>query len=197
MPRWLQYTFAGFIAILLVGIPCVYARYRYQALRNFHVVREGVLYRSGQLSLNGLAQVVHDFRIRTVVSLRDAHVPGNEPPDKGEEEWCVKEELNYFRMAPRPWIAGDGSVPNEINVVKFCEIMNNPANYPVLVHCLAGKHRTGAMCAVYRMEHDHWNNRQAIEELDRYGYDNIQEHLDLLEFLQKYQPTWAGRIRKK
>jgi tyrosine-protein phosphatase SIW14 len=197
MPRWLQFSFAGFIAVLLVGVPCVYARYCCKTLRNFHVVRDGVLYRSGQLSLDGLARVVHDYRIKTVVSLRDAHITGNQPPDQSEEEWCVKEELNYFRMGPRPWVAVDGLVPNEVNVIKFCEIMNDPANYPVLVHCFAGKHRTGAMCAVYRMEHDHWSSRQAILELDRYGYDNVQEHLDVLGFLQSYQPRWAARSDKE
>ena len=50
MPRWLQYLGAGFIALLLVGVPCVYARYRHHTLRNLHVVDDGILYRSGQLS---------------------------------------------------------------------------------------------------------------------------------------------------
>jgi tyrosine-protein phosphatase SIW14 len=190
MPRWLQYTFACFIGLLLFGVPCVYARYCYRTWRNFHVVSDGILYRSGQLTLDGLAQVVHDFRIKTVVTLRDAHIVGDDPPDLDEEEWCRKEELNHFRLAPQPWVAADGSVPNLVNVVKFREIMSNPANYPVLVHCLAGKHRTGAMCAVFRMEHDHWTNQQAIDELEVYGYDNVQEHLDLLGFLTAYRPRW-------
>jgi tyrosine-protein phosphatase SIW14 len=188
MPRWLQYLSAGFIALLLAGVPCVYARYRHHTLRNLHVVDDGILYRSGQLSVDGLARVVHDYRIRTVVTLRDAHVTGDEPPDLAEEEWCKKEELNYYRLPHRPWLAPDGSVPNEINVVKFLQIMKDPANYPVLVHCLAGKHRTGAMCAVYRMEYDHWSNQKAIDELELFGFENLYESLDVLGYLQRYQP---------
>jgi protein tyrosine/serine phosphatase len=88
----------------------------------------------------------------------------------------------------RPWLAADGSVPNEVNVVKFLEIMKDPANYPVLVHCLAGKHRTGAMCAVYRMEYDHWSNQKAIDELELFGFENLYESLDVLGYLQRYQP---------
>jgi tyrosine-protein phosphatase SIW14 len=65
--------------------------------------------------------------------------------------------------------------------------MNNPANYPVLVHCLAGKHRTGAMCAVFRIEHDRWTNQQAIDELELYGFENLHETLDLLSYLRRYQ----------
>jgi tyrosine-protein phosphatase SIW14 len=190
MPRWLQYLCAGLIAVVIVGVPCAYARYRHSTSRNFHVVHDGILYRSGQLSVDGLTRIVHDFRIRTVVTLRDAHVPGDEPPDLAEEEWCRKEELNYFRLPQLPWQAPDGSVPNEINVVKFLEIMKDPGNYPVLVHCLAGKHRTGALCAVYRMEHDHWTNQQAIEELEVYGFENLWESLDVLGYLQRYRPSW-------
>src|SRR5947209_1252053 len=159
MPRWLQFIFAGLIVALLIGGPCAYARYRHIRMRNFHVVREGVLYRSGQLSLDGLKRVVHDYRIKTVVTLRDAARPGELPPDHEEEEYCRKEEINHFRLPQKAWEAVDGSVPNEVNVVKFREIMNHPANYPVLVHCLAGKHRTGALCAVFRMEHDRWTNQ--------------------------------------
>src|SRR5439155_22624086 len=119
---------------------------------------EGVLYRSGQLSLSGLQRVLYDYRIKTVVTLRYCKQPGDPPPDLTEEEYCIKEEINYFRLPQLIWEGADGSCPNEVNVIAFREIVNDPANYPVLVHCLAGKHRTGAFCAVYRMEHDGWTN---------------------------------------
>jgi len=194
MPRWLQYTLAALIALLLVGAPLAYGRYRHNRLRNFHIVREGVLYRSGQLSQDGLARVLHDYGIRTVVTLRSGKLPGDPPPDLAEEEYCYKEEINYFRLPQQLWEGADGSVPNEVNVIAFREIMNNPANYPVLVHCLAGKHRTGAMCAVFRMEQDHWTNQQAIEELKLYGFDKLDETKDVLGYMERYQPTWAKQV---
>jgi hypothetical protein len=33
----------------------------------------------------------------------------------------------------------------------FLAVMDEPANGPVLVHCFAGRDRTGSMCAVYRL----------------------------------------------
>jgi tyrosine-protein phosphatase SIW14 len=191
MPRRLHYAFAALTVALLFGGPVAYARYRHAYLRNFHCVRDGVLYRSGQLSPDGLQRVIHDYHIKSVVTLRFPHQPGEPPPDKSEEDYCRKEEINYFRLPQFPWEAPGGVVPNEVSVRKFREIMNNPANYPVLVHCLAGTHRTGAMCAVFRMEHDRWTNEQAMEEMKLYGYDNLQEHLDLLSYLARYRPTWA------
>jgi len=59
----------------------------------------------------------------------------------------------------------------------------------VLVHCFAGTHRTGAYVAVYRMEFDGLSNQQAIAELMNNGYSNIGDEMDLLTFLEQYQPT--------
>jgi tyrosine-protein phosphatase SIW14 len=190
MRRYLQYFFAALIVLLLVGGPFAYGRYRHNRWRNFHVVRDGVLYRSGQISLDGLKQIVYDYQIKTVITLRDAAQPGDPPPDRDQEEWCIKEEINFVRIPPRAWEAADGSVPAAKGIAVFNEVMQNPANYPVLIHCLAGKHRTGAYCAAFRMEHDKWTNEQAIEEMKLYGYDNVQEHLDLLAYLDGYRPTW-------
>jgi protein tyrosine/serine phosphatase len=197
MPRWLQYTFAALLVSVIVGAPLVYARYRHNRLRNFHVVRDGVLYRSGQLSKNGLIRVLHDYGIKTVVTLRSGKLPGELPPDLAEEEYCKKGEINYIRLPQLPWEGPDGSVPNEVNVIAFREIMRDPANYPVLVHCLAGKHRTGSMCAVFRMEQDYWTNQQAIDELRTYGFDKLDETLDVLGYMEQYRPTWISGTEER
>jgi tyrosine-protein phosphatase SIW14 len=190
MPRSVKLFYAALIVVLIIGGPLAYARHRHNRWRNFHVVRDGVLYRSGQVSLDGLQRICHDYQIKTVITLRDAQRPGDPPPDRADEEWCIKEEINFVRITPRAWEAADGSAPAAQGVAVFLQVMKDPANYPVLIHCLAGKHRTGAYCAVYRMECEKWTNQQAIEEMKVYGYDNVQEHLDLLTFLENYQPTW-------
>jgi tyrosine-protein phosphatase SIW14 len=190
MPRVLRYLFSLLILALLVGVPLAYARYRHAQLRNFHVIQDGVLYRSGQMTLDGLKRVIHDHGIKTVVTLRDAVRPDRPTPDVAEEEYCKKEELTYVRISPRPWWAPDGSVPGDQGVQKFLEVMRDPANYPVLIHCFAGVHRTGAHCAVYRMELNHWTNEQAIAEMVAHGYDNISDEMDLLTYLEQYVPGW-------
>jgi tyrosine-protein phosphatase SIW14 len=87
----------------------------------------------------------------------------------------------------------DGAVPAEEGVRKFLEIMDNPAHYPVLIHCFAGIHRTGAFSAIYRMEYDHWTNQQAIAELRNNGYKNLEDEWNLLDFLEDYRPRWVKR----
>jgi tyrosine-protein phosphatase SIW14 len=68
--------------------------------------------------------------------------------------------------------------------------MADPDNYPVLVHCFAGIHRTGAYCAIYRMEQEHWDNADAIVEMKAYGYYNLPDERDILGYMEQYQPTW-------
>src|SRR5438876_12171530 len=136
------------MAVALVAVPVGYACYCQGRVRNFHVVRDGVLYRSGQMSIAGLQQVIHDFGINTVVTLRDAADPKDRPPDWAEEQFCLANSIHYVRISPRSWWSPDGSVPAERGVSKFRAVMDERSNYPVLIHCFAGVHRTGAFCAV-------------------------------------------------
>jgi tyrosine-protein phosphatase SIW14 len=53
----------------------------------------------------------------------------------------------------------------------FLKVVDDPTNRPVLVHCLAGRDRTGIMCAIYRMEFDQWDNRKAADEMQRFEFD--------------------------
>ncbi len=190
MPRALNYVFGLLILALIVGGPLAYSSYRHAHLRQFRVVEEGVLYRSGQLSRAGLKRLIHDHGIRTVVSLRDAYTPDQAPPDLEEEQFCRGQELNYVRITPRAWWASDSSVPAARGVEKFLSVMRDPANFPVLIHCYAGVHRTGAHCAVYRMEFHRWSNHRAIAEVIANGYDNLADEVDLLTFLEQYRPSW-------
>ena len=183
MPNSLRVVFGLSILGLLVGGPLWYHAYHNHCFRNFRVVEEGVLYRCGQLNLAGLKRLIHDYGIKTVVSLRD----GEKSNDMEEEKYLHGEtDLSFVRILPRAWWASDGSVPAEIGLAQFREVMDDPANYPVLVHCYAGIHRTGAFCAVRRMDHDGWTSEEAIKEMRNLGY--TLEHMDVLPYLRNYQP---------
>ena len=173
---------------MIVFVPIGYSTYSQSHVRNFHVVRDGVLYRSGQMTLPGLQHAQHDFGIKTVVTLRDSADPKD--PDNLEEAYCKAAGITHVRIPPREWYAVKGRPPAEKGVKKFLEIMNDPSNYPVLVHCFAGIHRSGAFCAIYRMEVQHWSNAEAIEELRNSGYGNIEDEWDVLSYLEDYQPRW-------
>jgi len=190
MNRFVQWLLGLSIVALLVGGPIAYGLFLKANIRNFHQVRDGVLYRSGQMSIFGLKNVIHDEGIKTVVTLRDAFYPDDPPPDLAEEEYCRDQEINYVRIPPRSWWAPAGEIPADEGIRQFLEVMDNPANYPVLVHCFGGIHRAGAFTAIYRMEYEHWTNAEAMAEMKRCGYNTLDDEWDISTYLEKYRPRW-------
>lgn len=189
MSRVIQVFLGTLIVLSLIAAPIALAVHQQAQTRNFRVVRPGVLYRSGQMTKDGMKRILNDYRIKTVISLRD----GMTALDRAEEEFCNSEEVTFVRILPSQWGDVGGSVPVEAGVRKFRDIMSDSSNYPVLVHCFAGIHRTGAYCAIYRMEFEHWSNARAIAEMKGCGYTTLDEELDILGFMEQYRPTWMPK----
>lgn len=187
--RALRLLPAVLVAAMLVAAPLAYSHVREKNLRNFRVVDDGVLYRSAQLTPSGLERIVHDYGIRYVLNFRDVE-DGKwaTPPDPWEEEVCFRLGIKYQRMPLRVWSEDHGTVPAEENVKKFLEIMADPNNRPVLVHCFRGVHRTGSYCAIYRMEYQGWSNKEALDELKALGYDKLDQEDDVRGYLERYVP---------
>ena len=72
--------------------------------------------------------------------------------------------------------------------------MDDSNRYPVLVHCFAGIHRTGAMVALYRMEYERWPTAEALDELRANGYRNLDDEWDVLGYLEQYRPRWWAKL---
>lgn len=197
MPTRWQIVLAGVVLALIVAAPLVYSSHQGYHLRNLRVVEDGVLYRSGQLSPAGLERVCHDCGIKTVVTLRAfARHPGDSPQDAWEEVFCAAHGLKHIRIVPRVWGADEaGEIPAEQAVQEFLQVMDNKANYPVLVHCFAGIHRTGTMCAIFRIAHQGWTAESAIEEMRLYGFSEPATHQPIADFLRNYQAHHKGSAK--
>jgi tyrosine-protein phosphatase SIW14 len=170
------------IAAAVPGVPAAYASFHQTAWRHFHVVEDGRLYRSGQLSPAALQRVVHDYGIRTIVSLRCLARDGDARLENDEELWCAAHGVRYLRLAPAAWDSPAGRA----NLDAFLRTVDDPTAGPILVHCFAGLHRTGVYCAVFRMERQGWTNDEAIAEM--YAAGRFHEDLAALAFLRRYTP---------
>jgi protein tyrosine/serine phosphatase len=123
-------------------------------------VKQGILYRSGQLTTAQLTQAVRRYNIRTVVNLQ---WPGEEMV----EERGLAAQLGVdFVNLPMP---GDG-FGEEWEFREFLEILDDPARRPVLVHCARGTCRTGAAVGMYRLERDGWTLDDVAAEMRRQTY---------------------------
>ena len=77
--------------------------------------------------------------------------------------------------------------PTEAQVTQFLEIVNDPANQPVFVHCAGGRHRTGTMTALYRMTNEGWTPAQAYNEMKQYRFEGFPDHPVLRNYVYAYK----------
>jgi len=112
--------------------------------------------------------------VKTIVDLRD------DPKDyaRGLAE---KAGLKYINLP-----MSDKSYPAADAAEKFLSIVNDKENWPVYVHCAGGRHRTGAMTAVFRMDMQGWDADRAYTEMKDYDFYTRWGHKAMKTFVFNY-----------
>jgi tyrosine-protein phosphatase SIW14 len=176
MPIYARWSLGLVIAALVTIVPVVHFRWVYTHGKRLREVTPGKFYRSGEMTAAGFREAVTLHRFRTIVNLQDEYPDPDlfENYSGGstirESELCRALGVRYVYLPPDliPRRQVPGHRPQAID--RFLTLLDDPSNYPVLIHCRAGLHRTGVMTAVYRMEYEGWSSRQAIEELKANGF---------------------------
>ena len=141
-------------------------------IANFGRVDDGY-YRGAQPQKQDYARLAA-AGIKTVV---DVHKNG----PKNEQALTESAGMKFYRIP-----LSESDVPTPEQVKEFLAIVNDPANQPVYVHCAGGRHRTGALTAVYRLTHDHWTANQAYDEMKQYEFLKNGDHNFLKNFVYQY-----------
>lgn len=152
----------------------------------------GKLYRSAQPTAHGLEEAMTNYGIRTVINLR-----GEDPdPDlgngQGEREFCEAHGLHYLHIGVHQ--ERDDLFPTKQHperplppfVEEFLATMDDANNWPVVIHCAGGKHRTGLLIASYRIAKQGWSAAEASAEMMSYGYgkSDFRQNPHILPYLQ-------------
>jgi len=82
----------------------------------------------------------------------------------------------------------------EKEIIRFLQIVTDPARFPVLVHCHHGADRTGTMCAVYRIVLQGWSKEEAIAEMTEGGFGFHSCWVNLIPRIRRMD---VNRIREK
>jgi protein tyrosine/serine phosphatase len=139
---------------------------------NFGQVNDHI-YRGGQPEGEEFRQLAV-LGIKTVLDLRgDA-----EPDSKTDAEQAGLQYIN-LPLEPKQYPQADAATG-------FLQIVNDQANWPVFVHCAGGRHRTGAMVAVYRMTMDRWTVDQAYKEMKQYDFYTFGGHKCYKDYVYDY-----------
>jgi protein-tyrosine phosphatase len=136
------------------------------APRRFAEVEPGRLYRGGYPDARELRWLAGSVGVRSVVSLmEDSPAEGR---SRAEREAAGQLGLRLDSI-PMP---GNGQADFDLLDAAADAIADGMKRGPVYFHCAAGKQRSNAATAAYRMKHCGWTADRAIGELRRrFGMD--------------------------
>lgn len=80
----------------------------------------------------------------------------------------------------------DRKYPTEEATRMFLKVANDPDTGKFFVHCAGGRHRTGAMGAVYRYQFYDWNFEQVYAEMKQYDFYTSWGHGAFKDFVKDY-----------
>jgi protein tyrosine/serine phosphatase len=112
--------------------------------------------------------------INTVIDLTE---------DPKQEERTAVESLG-MKYVNIPMIEKQYPTPEATN--SFLKVANDPASGKFFVHCAGGRHRTGAMGAVYRYQNYNWTFDQAYAEMKQYDFYTRWGHGAYKDFVKDY-----------
>lgn len=111
-------------------------------------------------------------------------------PEPAERGWVESLGMRYVNI---PMV--DKAYPKPEWVAAFMKTVDDPATGKFYVHCAGGRHRTGAMGAVYRFEKYGWNFDQVYREMKQFDFYTRWGHGDFKKFVEDYwQRVQAGQV---
>lgn len=156
-----KYKITGLLVITIIIVIVGKYMYDMNINHNFETITEGKVYKSGVIPPDELKDYINKYHIKSIVDLR---FPGTidleNNPEIPAELIAEKEAIakikgvNYFNN-------GSDQVPKQENLDVFFKIMDNPGNYPVLIHCYHGVGRAEMYSAIYRIEYENFTNEEA------------------------------------
>jgi protein tyrosine phosphatase (PTP) superfamily phosphohydrolase (DUF442 family) len=158
--------------------------------KRFGVVEQGIVYRSGQISVPLIKKVLAEYKIKTIVVLT-GEKPGD--PDQQAENRAADEMNVEILRFP---LSGNGT--GDINeyaraVVAIADAQKH--KQPILVHCTAGSYRTGGVIAIYQVLIQKIDPRIVEDEIEKYGCA-IDDKPLLRSFLNNNMAELAMRLKK-
>lgn len=167
----------GVIALVLASTASAFSQEAEKAapkvtIKNFGQMDER-FFRGAQPKEDEYAELAA-LGIKTVIDLRE----------DVESYSKTQAEAAGLRYVNIPMIAK--KYPESAQVEQFIKLVDDPSTGKFYVHCAGGRHRTGAMGAVYRFNHYNWNFDQVYAEMKKYDFYTRWGHGDFKKFVQDY-----------
>jgi tyrosine-protein phosphatase SIW14 len=176
---------ASLLAVLILSAAAAAKESSNLAFPNVHIKNFGQMderfYRGAEPKGIEDIQALKALGIHTVIDLQEKP----EPTERGNVESLGMRYVNIpmvDKAYPRPeWVAA------------FLQTVSDSSTGKFYVHCAGGRHRTGSMGAVYRMEKYGWGYDQVYAEMKQYDFYTSWGHGDFKTFVQDYARQMQAR----
>lgn len=162
---------------------------------NFKEISKDRVYKSGVIPPNKIAEYVQKYKIKSIVDLR---MPGTNDlklnPEKPGEIQLEKEAVSKIKGL-KYFSNPSGQIPTENNIDRFLTIMDDPKNYPVLIHCYHGTGRAALYSAIYEIEYEHFTNEQArLNTRDLVLFSSFDNQTPKGEYIKNYISRYKSLV---
>ena len=154
------------------------ARFQHIKIKNFGQMDTNY-FRGGQPKKDEYDELAA-IGVNTIVDLRN-------DPEAYEKPTAEALGMKYINIP-----MDDAEYPSDATISRFLEVINDPANGKMFVHCKGGKHRAGVTGAVYRMTKYGWNYDQAYAEMLKFKFDTSWGRKVMKTFVQEYAAKMAS-----
>lgn len=170
-------TILIFVAVAVLAAVGYYV-YSININHNFKTISEGKVYKSGVIPPDEMDEYIKKYGIKSVVDLRR---PGTNDlvnnPEKTPE--LVAEKKAVEAAGGKYFDVGSEQIPDQATLDRFYAVMDNPDNYPVLIHCHHGEGRAPLYSAIYQIEYE--------------GVANEEARVNARTFLVEFSPFGEGK----
>jgi protein tyrosine/serine phosphatase len=144
-------------------------------INNFYQI-DNQVYRGAQPTAEGFHYLA-TLGVKVVLDLRE-----HDSRAVAEERTVTAAGMRYINV-PMTGM----TPPTDSEVKTILALLEDETAGPVFVHCKRGADRTGAVIASYRIDHDKWDGKKALQEA-------MADHMSGFQFQrQKFIKTFQGR----
>lgn len=141
-----------------------------RGVKNFTRVSDN-LYRGAQPTREGY-QELKKLGIKTIVNARSS---------QSDLKLLKGLGLQYIH------ISCEASKPQHDDALVFMKVLQDPANYPVFIHCRRGADRTGHLVGVYRILEQGWPYDAVAAEMKKFRYNT--KYTRITDYLRDLDPA--------
>jgi atypical dual specificity phosphatase len=121
--------------------------------------------------------------IKTIVTIREVPLPS---------EWLANKATDYFHLKVEDY--GAPSLPDIDTTVNFIKVQINDGK-PVMVHCAAGRGRTGTILSAYFLKNYNLTAERAIKKIRELRPGSVQS-LPQEKAIEMYELYLRGAAKK-